>query len=166
MVSDALTEEYGRLVREQGELRASTRKAGRLRDSDAQRMRDLKRRLGEIAAIPPAGYSLPTAAEGLVTHAKSAGWLTLVQWSPEPGGDGEPFVTIQIGRKTDDPDSRGPVWHYTLTWHSRDCAPGRLRRFGTALAQTPDMPQPHGAPSLKAIREVIDSHPVSTEVAA
>jgi hypothetical protein len=165
-MSNALAEEYGRLVREQGELSASTRKAGRLSDSAAQRMHDLNRRLREIIATPPVGYSLPAAADGLLAHAKANGWLTLVQWSPAPGEDGQQFVTIQVGRKADDPDSRGPVWHYTLTWHSRDCAPGRLRRFGRALAQTPGVPQPHDAPSLKAIREVIDSHPVSTEVAA
>lgn len=124
-----------------------------------------------MAATPPEGYAVPKIVTDLADYAKVHGWATAVQWyAPEPADDGEPFVTVQVARKAVESDYtgflRGPYWLYQLTWHSRGCEPGRVRKFGTGLAQTPNHPQWHDAPSVKRIREVIAANPTPKDVAS
>ncbi|MGW0312072.1 hypothetical protein [Streptomyces flavidovirens] len=157
---ETLEQEYTRLTDERAAIKTAARKAGAMTPEGSEALRSIGRRLKEIAAIPPQGYALPKAIEDLVAHAETHGWVSLIQW-PAPGDEGKPFVTVQVGRKTTDAESRGDAWHYQLTWHSRDCAPGKVKRFGSGLAKTPDAPQWHNAPSMKAIRAVIEQHPVS-----
>ncbi|MFI8942688.1 hypothetical protein [Streptomyces syringium] len=109
----------------------------------------------------PDGYSLPEAATALIAHARAYGWLAKAYWTP---GDAtsSPFVSVEVGRRLTEAEReqhRGPHWLYRLTWHSRGCPPGRLRRFGSGLAATPDSPAPHPAPSVQRIREIITAHP-------
>jgi hypothetical protein len=116
----------------------------------------------EIVATPPPGYGLPALAAGLVAHAEAHGWQTLVQWT-RPDYDGEPFVTVQVGRALTAEEREhhhGDRWTYRLTWHSRGCPPGRVRLFGQGSAITPDEPSGRSpAPSVKAVRAVIEAHP-------
>lgn len=164
--TETLAEEYERLASEQAELSAAARKAGDLSAEDKQRFREIAQRLREIATTPPPGYELPKLAADLVAHAEAHGWMSLVQWTP-PGYGGEPYVKVQVGRKLRDgemPDARGDKWIYEITWHSRDCAPGRVRLFRGTSAVTPDRPQYGDGPSIKAIRAVIEQHPVREAV--
>lgn len=124
----------------------------------------------EFAALleqPPPAYTLPASAADLISYALAHGWDGRAQWTP-PGAD-PIWVTVHIGRHVTEADRAaadrareylgdGPLWHYQLTWHSRGCPPGRVRRFG-GLAETPEHPATHDAPSLRAIREVIEQHP-------
>lgn len=115
-----------------------------------------------MSAKPPEGYTVPQIVTGLVGYAKLHGWQSLVQWTP-PDYSGEPYVTVQVGRKAVESDytgfKRGPWWIYKLTWHSRGCAPGKVKKFGTGLVATPDDPEWRDAPSVKQIRTVIHDHP-------
>lgn len=157
----ALRQEYDRLYDEHGDLQAQGRKDGRLDPEAAERYRQVKTRLREILATPPAGYQLPKPAADLVAHAEAHGWLALVQWTP-PCWHSEPHVEVQVGRKLtadEAAEHRSDTFVYQLTWHSRDCAPGGLRRFGRILARTPDRPGWHDAPSIKAIRAAIEASP-------
>lgn len=147
--------EYSDLLAEHHTLR---RTRNRTPDQDA-RLAVVTARVMEIDATPPAGYTVPTAAAQLVEHARAHGWQTLAQWSP-PSLD-TVFYTVHVGRVLRDgeiPDARGSVWKYKLTWHSRDCPPGRLRLIGRG-AETPERPMYHDAPSVRAIRAVITNHP-------
>lgn len=128
-----------------------------------ERMRAVARRMCEITAVPPDGYTLPKAAADLVAHAEAHGWRALVQWTA-PGYPGEPYVGVQVGRRATGADGYvgpGTSWKYSLTWHSRGCAPGKVRLFGRVLAETPDRPATHDGPSVKGIRDVIAEHPVT-----
>lgn len=127
----------------------------------------------EIAPTPtretptesPDGYSLPKAAADLITHAHAYGWIAEAYWTPADSA-GDPFVQVQVGRLLTEAERkkyRGPYWLYALTWHSRDCPPGRLRRFGTGTASTPDSPATHSAPSVKRIREIIAANPAPVD---
>lgn len=127
-----------------------------------------KSSMEEVLSTPPEGYSVPKAVTDLLTHAKAHGWLTAARWT-SPTYEGEPFLTVQVGRLVTDEerdDYRGDRWLFSLTWHSRDCAPGKVKRFGQGTAVTPDHPSTHYAPSVKAIRETIATHPVAVAVAA
>lgn len=109
---------------------------------------------------PPTGYTLPAIAVNLISHATAHGWLTGVQW--QTSSSDEPYVTVHVGRKLVAGEldyHRGDNWYYQLTWHSRDCAPGRVRLFRAGLARTPLHPQWHDAPSVKGVRTVIETHP-------
>lgn len=112
-----------------------------------------------MAATPPDGYAVPKIVTDLVEFAESHGWKALVDWTP-PGHE-EPFMTVQVGRKVTEADGerRGPHWLYDLTYHSRGCESGKVKKSRAGLAQTPDDPQWQGAPSLKTIREVIAANP-------
>lgn len=117
---------------------------------------------GGCHTLAPAGYALPKAASDLITHAGTHGWATLVAWSPGAPSSGGPSLTVQVGRRLhagEQPDARGDRWLYCLTWHSRDCAPGKLRLFGRILAQTPDAPWDHYGASIRAVRQVIAQNP-------
>lgn len=127
----------------------------------SERTSEAVRRVREIVAIPPQGYQLPKSAADLIAHAEAHGWMSLVQWTP-PGYEGEPFVTVQVGRRLVEgemPDARGSKWIYKLTWHSRDCAAGKVRLFGCGHSVTPDHPAGTDAPSVKSIRATIEQHP-------
>ncbi|MFK8850437.1 hypothetical protein [Streptomyces sp. Ac-502] len=57
------------------------------------------------------------------------------------------------------------IWLYELTYHSRGCPVGKVKRFGAGRGLTPDKaPGEHPpAPSLKAIRAVISAHPAPVD---
>ncbi|MFH8405479.1 hypothetical protein ACH4FX_11995 [Streptomyces sp. NPDC018019] len=113
-----------------------------------------------MTSTPPDGYAVPKTVTGLVTYATAYGWKTLVQWAADSGGN--PFVNVEIGRLLTADEAkrqRGDRFDFRLTYHSRSCTPGMLKRFGTGLAQTPDKPQWHDAPALWKIREVIYLNP-------
>lgn len=165
VTTETLAQEYNRLIDERADHQAAARKAGAMSPDGSEALRSIGRRLMEILAIPPQGYTLPKAIEDLVAHAEAHGWISMIQWT-YPGYEGEPYVGVQVARKAADAESRGDVWHYKLTWHSRDCAPGKLKRFGGALAATPDSPQWSDAPSMKAIRAVIEQHPAPAVMAS
>lgn len=105
---------------------------------------------------PPDGYELPKVARELVEHAKAQGWLTGILWTPE-AYDGEPYVAVHVGRKVGD-----RRWYFKVTWHSRDCDPGKLRKFGAGLESTPDHPKWRDGRSIKSIRQVISNNPMAT----
>lgn len=164
--TETLAERYARLQDEHYHLRRIHR--DQRTPADRTAMANLAEQLAAILATPPAGYTLPAAAQRLIDHATGHGWQALVQWYPAPGGDetAEPFVQVCVGRyltatEQAAEDHRGPRWQYLLTWHSRGCPPGRLRRFGQGLAETPTHPATHDAPSLTAITNVITAHPGS-----
>ena len=133
--------------------------------ADYQAMATLADQLAEILATPPTGYTLPPAAQRLLDHAHTHGWQGHVQWYPPPGQDqdAEPLVRVCVGRYCTETEQAehhpGARWQYVLTWHSRDCPPGRLRRFGQGNAETPDQPATHAAPSIAAITNIITAHP-------
>lgn len=159
--TETLAQEYTRLAHEQAELSAAARKAGAYPEGDRQRFREISRRIREILAVPPEGYALPKLAVDLVAHAEAHGWVSLAQWTA-PDYEGEPFVSVQVGRQLRDgemPGARGDKWVYKLTWHSRDCAAGKVRLFRGSSAVTPDQPAYSDGPSVKAIRAVIEQHP-------
>ncbi|MFE0101226.1 hypothetical protein [Streptomyces sp. NPDC059009] len=114
-----------------------------------------------MTTTPPDGYTTPKIVTNLVAYAEYCGWQALVQWVPADGTNGGAHVTVQVGRKVTEEDGnrRGPWWLYKLTWHSRGCEPGKVRKFGTGLAQTPDKPQWHDAPAVWKIRQVIYENP-------
>lgn len=116
---------------------------------------ELARANRKLASYPPDGYEVPKAVADLAADAEDHGWQSLLQWSDN---DGTVSLHVQIGRKADE-GSRGPHWLYKLTYFSRDCGPGKIKRRGTGLAQTPDNPQWHGAPSVRQIREAIYENP-------
>lgn len=134
--------------------------------ADYQAMAKLADQIAAILATPPAGYTLPAAAQRLIDHAHAHGWQGHIQWYPPPGQDqdAEPLVRVCVGRycTPTEHDRSGTKWQYVLTWHSRDCPPGRLRLFGQGLAETPDHPATHGAPSITAITNIITAHPGSS----
>ena len=159
-------ERYDRLADEFRTLRRihPDERTGAQRD----RLRAVAKELAELLSIPPAGYSVPKAAADLMSYAQSHGWSTEALWTAL-GYDGEPYLTVRVGRLLTGEERdghRGDRWVYELTWQSRDCAPGKVRRFGQGTAVTPDQPATHGCPSLKAIRAVIAEHPRDVAKAA
>lgn len=131
-------------------------------DLDRQRLSATAAELAALLEEPPASYTFPKAAADLIDYARAHGWDGRAQWTP-PGAV-PVWVTVHIGRirTAAEQDAAylgtGDRWHYQLTWHSRGCRPGRVRRFG-GLAETPDRPAAHDAPSLQRIRETIATHP-------
>lgn len=155
-------QEYDRLTTELADIRTAARR-GTAKADIRRRHTAIQARLRQILATPPNGYTLPTTAAKLVEHAEAHGWRTSVQWTP-PGYNNAPFVVVQVGRRLTEAEAaeyRSDKWVFSLTWHSRDCAPGKLRLFGSGLAYTPDHPAAHDAPSIKAVRAVITAHPAS-----
>lgn len=138
--------------------------------TEAQRaeLRSANARLVELHSVPPEGYRTPKAAAELIAFAELHGWRTSALWT-SIGYAGDPFLNVEVGHLVPDEEReeyRGDRWVYSLTWHSRDCAPGKTRRFGQGTAQTPDNPATHGAPSVKGIRDVIAANPAAVSVAA
>lgn len=134
--------------------------------ADYTAMSRLADQLAAILTVPPAGYTLPSAAQRLIDHATAHAWQGIAQWYPPPGqdDDAEPQLRIIVGRYLTTEEQaaeyhRSNKWQYTLTWHSRGCAPGRLALFGQGLAVTPDDPAVGCAPSVTAITAVITAHP-------
>lgn len=163
--AETTVQRYERLS---GELHSLKRiHPGERTEEQREEIRALNTQLTEILSVPPAGYSVPKTVSDLVTFAQERGWLTSTLWT-EPGYSGEPFLNVEIGRlvPVDERENyRGDRWHYKFTWHSRDCAPGKVRRFGQGLATTPDSPATHAAPSLKALRAVIEANSAACDVA-
>ncbi|MFF8784725.1 hypothetical protein [Streptomyces sp. NPDC015125] len=159
MLTETLEQQYDQLATRYQDLRR-IHPDERTADQKTQ-LQELNQKLAAILATPPAGYSLPKVAADLIDHAKAHGWLAQAQWT-YPGFTGEPHVKVKVGRRlTEDerPLYRGTHWLFTLTWHSRDCSPGKVRKFGSGLAATPDNPALHDGPSIKAIRAVIADNP-------
>ncbi|WP_405620339.1 hypothetical protein [Streptomyces sp. NBC_00076] len=137
-------------------------------EEQRQELRDANARLVALYSVPPEGYSTPKAVTDLLSFAESHGWATSATWTAL-GYAGEPFLNVKVGHLVPEEERenyRGDRWVYSLTWHSRDCAPGKTRRFGQGTAVTPDNPATHGAPSVKAIRDVIAKNPAAVSVAA
>jgi hypothetical protein len=137
-------------------------------EEQREQLRELKASMEELLSTPPEGYAVPKAVTDLLAHATAHGWRTSAVWTAL-GYEGEPFLRVQVGRlvsEDDREDYRGDRWVYSLTWHSRGCAQGKVKRFGQGTAVTPDQPATHYAPSVKAIRETIAAHPVAVAVAA
>lgn len=158
---ETLEQEYERLMTERGKIQSAARVGGGLTPELREALRPLRTRLAEIVAIPPAGYVTPKAVVDLVDFARAHGWLAQVQWTP-PGSDSEPSLLVQVGRllgAEEAAEHRSDTYLYQLTWHSRGCPPGKVRRFGSGLVKTPDQPQWCDAPSVKAIRAVIEQNP-------
>lgn len=105
----------------------------------------------------PSGYSVPPVVARLVEHAHAHGWRTLLQWCETP--EGAPFLKVEVGRRAEPDEGRGPVWRYSLTWHSWDLPHGRLRLFRSGTAETPQQPRAHDAPSVTRICRIIAAHP-------
>lgn len=165
--TETLAREYSRLTHEQYELGKALH-AEQDTPETRDELRAVTARLREIRAIPPTGYELPKMAADLVAHAEAHGWLSMVQWTP-PNYVDDPFVTVQVGRRVAEADGHlglGNCWKYQLTWSSRDCAPGKVRLWRKGLAETPANPGTHDAPSVKAIRAVIEQHPAPEAVVA
>lgn len=139
---------------------------GERTEDQLARMRVVAGELREILATPPAGYELPKAATDLMTFVEAHGWMAQAQWT-SPEYEGEPYVRVQVARRVGESERelyRGDRWSYQLTWHSRDCAPGKVRRFGSGTAVTPESPNTHDAPSVKAIRAVVEANPAPVVV--
>jgi hypothetical protein len=159
-MNEKLQAEYDRLTSERSALGAAVRAAdGTATPEQTARHAAILVRLREIVAMPPDGYALPKAAALLTDWAASHGWQAMSQWGADSGDS--PFVTVQVGRKVAEEDGRrgGPHWYYKLTWHNRDCEPGKLKKFGAGTAETPDNPRAHDAPSIHAIRAEIYEYP-------
>jgi hypothetical protein len=155
-----LAQEYERLTYEQRELDKAVHE-GAATPEARKRRRAVTQRLREIAATAPPGYALPKAATDLIAHAEAHGWMALVTWT-SPGYSGEPSVSVRVGRLVHAADGYvglGDRWKFERTWHSRGCAPGKVRMFGNGHAVTPANPGGNYAPSVKAIRAVIEQHP-------
>lgn len=114
----------------------------------------------------PEGYGIPKAAADLLEHAKVHGWSTLATWNTDRND--APFLNVQVVRPVRPCEAervyahtsyQGPAWYYSKTWHSRGCAPGRMRLSGTGLTRTPSHPRLSDAPSVKVIRELIAANP-------
>jgi hypothetical protein len=170
--TETLEQEYDRLADEQAEISARRRTTGASSPEDVARYVVVTRRLREILTTPPTGYGLPKPLAELVAYAEAHGWLTLVQWTP-PGWADEVFVKTQVGRRLTEAEQQAgdyysDRWLFELTYHSRDCAPGAVRKFGPGGGYTPDRraAERAPAPSLKAIRAVIAAHPAPEAVGA
>ncbi|GAA0500993.1 hypothetical protein [Streptomyces olivaceiscleroticus] len=169
---ETLQQEYERLSDQQDLLRTQVRNAGGATLEQKDRSRAIARRLREILAIPPAGYALPKAAADLLAHAEAHGWDTAVRWTP-PGWEDAVSVRVGVRREMTIAEKkaaaycRSGAWLYELTYHSRDCPAGKVKRFGAGRGCTPDMAQAEypPAPSLKAIRAVITANPAPQAVA-
>lgn len=113
----------------------------------------------------PKGYAVPKIVTDLMAYAEAHGWRSAVAWGHDSGND--PLMAVEVGRKLTDEEAkahRSNLFHYRLTWHSRDCEPGKLRKFRAGLAKTPDHPQWCDAPSVRKIREVIYANPTPDAV--
>lgn len=124
-----------------------------------------------IVPDAPEGYALPKLAADLMACAEANGWLTRAIWVAGPEIE-EPFVSVDVGRKLapgEDPEDpsdryapvRGDKWAYRVTWHSRGCAPGKLRLFRQPLASTPWRPAHHDGPSVRRIQDMILAFPAA-----
>jgi hypothetical protein len=86
----------------------------------------------------------------LFALAGANGWATQQAWAPRDDG----FVLkLRVSRTADE----GCCWQYDLSYF---VAPGVARRTSFGLCITPDRRTPHDTPSIKAIRTVIEQHPV------
>lgn len=112
----------------------------------------------KLATYPPDGYAVPGIVADLLAHAEAHGWRYVVSWSLPEGGGAR--LAMEIGRNIVPADgpARGTRWRYRLAWGLPE--PGLASRIRAGLAKTPDSPQWHDAPSVKAIREVIAANPV------
>ncbi|MQS17471.1 hypothetical protein F7Q99_36130 [Streptomyces kaniharaensis] len=143
-----------------GEYRKLRRRSARGEDVGEQ-LAEVRGRLLVLVAVPPVGFEVPKAGRELVEHARAHGWEAIEQWTHGPG-IAEPFYTVKVGRVGGVEAGRpvGAGWAYSKTWHSRCAAPGKVRLFGSGVAETPQCPRSHDAPSLVEIQRVVAAHPV------
>lgn len=102
---------------------------------------------------------LPTPAQKILDLAKTHGWLTAVNWNEDTSGN--PFVSVELGR-------RDPTYVVQLSWHSRQTQGRSLRLFSAVWRCVPASHldadrRAHywqDLPSLKALRELVESTPV------
>ncbi|MFJ2780260.1 hypothetical protein [Kitasatospora sp. NPDC087315] len=148
----ALTE----IARLTDELRSLYRLPART-DEDDQRITDTKLRLRTLAAVPPTGHTLPKPAADLIAHAHTHGWEAYPYWTHGPGIE-NPFVLVHLAYLLTPAESanyRSDRWTFQYTWHSRGCAPGRMRRFGAGTVCSPGGLHNAPAPSLRTAIAVI-----------
>jgi hypothetical protein len=121
-----------------------------VRDTTVARLR------AGITDTAPAGYALPKPVASLLAFAEANGWAVQQAWAPRDDG----FVLqTRVGRAAAD----GSKWQYDLSYF---VAPGVARRTSFGLCTTPDRRGPHDTPPIKAIRAVIEKHPVPEAVGA
>ena len=168
--TETVTEEYERLFAERDNLAAAVRAAGAVEPEVRARYDQVMDRLRGILAEPPNGYAVPKQASDLLAFAESHGWMTGVQWTPPNWAD-EVYVRVRVGRRISEAEQeaaglRSDAWLFEITYHERGCPPGQLKKFGSGRARTPDRgaAEEQPAPSLKAIRTVIEQHPAPTGV--
>jgi hypothetical protein len=116
----------------------------------------LRRLEAGIVDSAPDGYALPKLVASLLAFAEANGWTVQQAWAPRDGG----FVlNTRVGRAA----AGGSKWRYDLSYF---VAPGVARRTSFGLCTTPDRRAPHHTPPIKAIRAVIEQHPVPEAVGA
>lgn len=159
-------QEYDRLFAERDDLARQVRQAGSIEPAVRARYDQVMDRLREILAVPADGYELPKQAADLLAFAEEHGWMTGVQWTP-PGWADEVYVKVKVGRRLTEAEQharhyRSDAWLFEITYHERGCPPGQLKKFGSGRGVTPEVGAVSigPAPSLKAIRAVIEQHPM------
>lgn len=163
--TETLEQEYNRLFAERDDIGLQVRQADRVEPEVRARYDQVMDRLREIVAIPAEGYELPKQAADLIAFAETHGWLTGVQWTP-PGWADEVYVRVKVGRRLTEAELqagyyRSDAWLFEITYHERGCPPGQLKKFGSGRGVTPEVGAANigPAPSVKAIRAVIEQHP-------
>ncbi|MFI8085954.1 hypothetical protein ACIF6L_34830 [Kitasatospora sp. NPDC086009] len=158
--TDADSIEISRLSHEHVRLRRLPADA-RTHPLYGDRLTRVTRRLLVLMERPPAGYTLPRAAADLLACAYLSGWDSQHAWTVEPGV--EPHVKVIVRRvltREEAAERRMDRWTYELCWHSRGCAPGRVRLFGQITARTPDSPVIHTVASIRHVRRAILSNSI------
>ncbi|MFJ4678992.1 hypothetical protein [Kitasatospora sp. NPDC088783] len=126
-------------------------------ESAQKQLRESEAELREALAppdrsVPPDGWKLPEAAAALLECAQDHGWTTSTAWGRR--SDGDPTLTVQLLYRRTPKE----VWKFDhLTWTAFGTGTS-MRRLGSGLASTPRHPRWHDAPSLKRIREIIETN--------
>lgn len=105
-----------------------------------------------ITDTAPSGYAMPKPVAELFALAEASGWTVRQAWGPRDDGFD---MQVRVSRPADD----GAKWQYDLSYF---VAPGVARKTPFGLSVTPSRRRQHDTPSIKAIRAVIEQHPVVT----
>ncbi|MGW7001360.1 hypothetical protein ACWGCW_00685 [Streptomyces sp. NPDC054933] len=118
-------------------------------------IRELRRQaVPEDRSAPPAGWELPKPAVDLLECVERHGWVSATAWGERSNGD--PMVRIQLAHGG---------WRFDhLTWVASGSGTS-MKRLGRGLQSTPEFPAWHDAPSVKAIRAVIEANPATAQAA-